>query len=532
MTKRADGHWGLDVAGAGVIKLNTAGKYLNNDIDIVTKAGKAVMNGPVNGTGATASANASGNTITLTKSLSLTPTVTQGWVDAGTASEVTVSLTAEMENQSDLIKGTTTVEGAVAKRGEASWHTGYIVEGKLPAAQFANTGSNGATYVDISETTDAPILASNGFLYINQGYVDNLKISLAKLVPDGMVIPQGHILSDGILSGYSAYDNDGKLIAGTIPTNSGSNITFDGGQVTVGSGYYASATTVDMPAGSATLSGTASGAIATLTPVLTDGKYHFADKVTLEGTTTADLHAGYIDSIADGEITGEATISATLDQIKLNAGLSGRTSAVTPVIHKETLTGNVVDASTGEATTTAPTSGVYVAVKSDANTAAIKATPAVAAAGYGKDGEFIMGDEAQATVGANESATTYVKIAESTVSYTATEDTVSYTDGWVKAGSTTISAATIKNVDTALEASDMDWSATGEGTGDDAGYYVVKGSTSLVSKEVAPVVQTAGYVSDAKGTKTAATFSMPARTYEYKIEIFDGSYEVHAAPAA
>ena len=51
------------------------------------------------------------------------------------------------------------------------------------------------------------------------GYTDDLKISLAKLVPNGSVV-SGH--AEYILSGHSAYDNDGALVAGSIQTYDGS----------------------------------------------------------------------------------------------------------------------------------------------------------------------------------------------------------------------------------------------------------------------------------------------------------------------
>ena len=73
--------------------------------------------------------------------------------------------------------------------------------------------------MDISATSDAPVLVAGDYLYINAGYTDNLKISLAKLVPDGSDV-KGH--GEYILSGHSAYDNDGTLVAGTIQTYDGS----------------------------------------------------------------------------------------------------------------------------------------------------------------------------------------------------------------------------------------------------------------------------------------------------------------------
>ena len=109
----------------------------------------------------------------------------------------------------------TTVSGTTATRADASWGTGWISSGSINAATFASIATSGTTYVDISDTTSAPILNSGDFLYINRGYVDNLKISLAKLVPDGIT---GKIMApaDYILTGYAAFDGNGAAINGTM----------------------------------------------------------------------------------------------------------------------------------------------------------------------------------------------------------------------------------------------------------------------------------------------------------------------------
>lgn len=83
-------------------------------------------------------------------------------------------------------------------------------------ATFANAATSGTTYTDISSS--APVLISGDYLYINAGYVANSKISLAQLVPDGA---SATLTGDYILSGYSAYDNSGVLVAGTIGTYDG-----------------------------------------------------------------------------------------------------------------------------------------------------------------------------------------------------------------------------------------------------------------------------------------------------------------------
>ena len=87
----------------------------------------------------------------------------------------------------------------------------------LTSASLANAATSGEDYYDWSET--GPVLISGSYLYINEGYVPNAKISLARLVPDAA---SANLADNHILGGYSAYNNDGTLITGTIPTYTGS----------------------------------------------------------------------------------------------------------------------------------------------------------------------------------------------------------------------------------------------------------------------------------------------------------------------
>ena len=122
--------------------------------------------------------------------------------------------------EQSVTETTTTVSGTTATRGTRTESVGWKDTAEtLDTATFANSASSGESYVDISGTTAAPVLVSGDYLYINEGWTDNVKISLAKLVPDGSDV-KGH--SEYILSGHSAYDDDGTLVAGSIQTYDGS----------------------------------------------------------------------------------------------------------------------------------------------------------------------------------------------------------------------------------------------------------------------------------------------------------------------
>lgn len=161
------------------------------------------------------SGSSSDNDVSITPQYSIT---TAGYL-AATANPVDGTPSYYKIKTTSVTEGTTTVSGTTATRGNASWGTGWITADNMGAATFANAATSGKTYVDISGTTDAPVLISGDYLYINKGYTDDLKISLAKLVPDGSDV-KGH--SEYILTGHSAYDDDGTLIAGTMPVWDGS----------------------------------------------------------------------------------------------------------------------------------------------------------------------------------------------------------------------------------------------------------------------------------------------------------------------
>lgn len=112
-------------------------------------------------------------------------------------------------------------------RGTATWGTGWITENNIGAATFKNAPTSGVTYIDISKTDEAPILTvldnnGGGYLYIDKGYVDNLKISLARLIPDTL---DGNNISfapaNYILTGYAAFDAAGAQITGTMQIYNG-----------------------------------------------------------------------------------------------------------------------------------------------------------------------------------------------------------------------------------------------------------------------------------------------------------------------
>lgn len=169
-----------------------------------------------------------------------TYTIPAGHTSGGT---VTASLPTTSVSTPDSSKNATS---KIVTRADASWGTGYITSGTIDAATFAAEASSGVTYIDLSDGLDSssnniiPEIPTGGYLYINKGYVDNFKISLARLLPDASAV--NNLTGAYILSGHSAYDNAGNLIVGTISSKTAATYYPSSSDQTIASGQYLSGT--------------------------------------------------------------------------------------------------------------------------------------------------------------------------------------------------------------------------------------------------------------------------------------------------
>lgn len=136
-----------------------------------------------------------------------------------------IKTTSVTQNDSTV---TTSNNTTTVTRASASWGTGWISSGSISPAVFGNEPADGkthASYKDISNTDDVPVLISGSGLYINKGYVDNLYINLAKLVPDTLTDDKIFAPANYILTGYAAFNADGTQISGTMPKYNGEYTT-------------------------------------------------------------------------------------------------------------------------------------------------------------------------------------------------------------------------------------------------------------------------------------------------------------------
>lgn len=99
------------------------------------------------------------------------------------------------------------------------------VSASATAGRFANSVSAADESSYTPNNLPSTVIPAGGSLYLSGGWYSKQKISLAHLIPD---IAENDAGTDQILFGYSAYDENGNQITGTITTQTPS---FDGGDV-------------------------------------------------------------------------------------------------------------------------------------------------------------------------------------------------------------------------------------------------------------------------------------------------------------
>lgn len=420
---------------------------------------------------------------------------------------------------------TTTIStGNVVTRGTYTQNVGWIsTASTMPVATFANTATSGQTYVDISNTTEAPILISEDYLYINKGYTDNLKISLAKLIPDAEGTTA--IGAEHILQGYAAYNYAGTLLSGTIPTNSANNITFNGKTVTVASGYYASNTTKNMGVATIT-SGSATISTATFSWDATNTRFNLTGNAAVAAPSVGT--AGYISSSEGTKNTNTANLSTTVDRIGIKATFS-TTGARTPVISRTTTTASgATNVGSAATTTTAPSSGYFVSVQSAANTITVTTTPSVSSAGYGTTANY-GATSTTGTFGAAASAITYIPIE----SGTATGNNASVTKVTTDGTSAGINITDVIGTSTTAEPTDGYYAAfTGSGSSKvtKAGWFPTGALTAATSTTTyfpiteAELASEGAVTTNASVTTTNSTNMTTATSGTYYYEVKNTAY--------
>lgn len=343
----------------------------------------------------------SSDVVTITGSTEEAKTVTK-YIKEGSLTDTKVDLSADgtaggvkLEQETSIapesgfyFKTSATGTGKVGTAGWIPAETTDVtsVEKYYPITKvsFDNAATDGKNYAEVK----GPALVSGNYLYINEGYIKDTKISLADLVPDEANITAG---VDGnshlVYKTVTVYDKDGALITGTMGDATLNDITISnlkadsaltGSNIAVKSDNSGFTLT-----GTATISGEASTGVAT------------------NGYATTDL-------TKSAAINGTSSVSTDLAKISIGAG-ENKDIKVTPVITKESSSAKA----TGEITTEQPAKGHYVAVSADAISDSATITPKVLTAGYGTTTVY---DATGVTVtgGSNASGVYYVPITDAT----------------------------------------------------------------------------------------------------------------------
>lgn len=338
-----------------------------------------------------------------------------GWVTEGSSTGDTTERAAGAGNvaatSTGLLLGTAVTSAPASGKyikvvgsGSVSTGTGWVTAGStssnsqtlyypVATATLANTATSGIIYTDKSDT--APVLISGDYLYINKGYFDtDTKISLKQLVPDVANVETKTL--NLIYKTVTAYDKDGTLITGTM--------------------------------GDAVLGITASGLTAKITSLSptynsTNDNFAVSGSGDIEGSVSASVTTtGYavkgVTSKSDNA-SGTANINASLSKIKGSISIGG-TKSYTPTLSNVSIeeTAKLFNAASGAASTTVPTEGVYVRVKSNATNGNVSASASISTSGYGTSINHGISNSGNVAITVNSSGDYYIPIKEAKLNST------------------------------------------------------------------------------------------------------------------
>lgn len=159
--------------------------WYDSDVSKSVSSGRATAPASISGTSATVTTGT--NTLTLSKSISVTPSVTAGYISSGTAGNSTVSLTANITTQA--AKTVTPTKSSQTAVASGVYTTGAVTVAAIPSNYITTTDANAAAtdivsgktaYVNGSKITGSLVtqayytgsstpsssLGSNGDLYL------------------------------------------------------------------------------------------------------------------------------------------------------------------------------------------------------------------------------------------------------------------------------------------------------------------------------------------------------------------------------
>lgn len=308
----------------------------------------------------------------------------------------------------------------------------------------------------------------------------------------GWIAAGNHTVSDDSVAIGTV--NQSTMMNGTTTINSGTTVTpTDTAQtISISEGYNSARTLIigatDSSAAGSITSGSAN--IQTLSYTYNNANGNFTVSGSGDVSAPTVTTPGYISNTkgtkninADG-----ATVNASIATIQLAAEITGTQTPQKPTLTKQAISKTgVTDAADGAATTTSPSSGVYVAVKSGAKTGTLQVAPQVTSDGYGTTAHATI-SSSEVTVGAAASDTYYIPITETTASVSGR--TVSYGSGWITAGSTSVGVGKVTSGAATLTVDTPSYDSTAN-----------KFTQAITGTIAAPAANTAGYISSSEGTR-------------------------------
>ena len=196
---------------------------------------------------------------------------------------------------------------------------------------FNNQATTGTTYTE--DTSAATVIPSGGYLYLNQGWFDNTKISLGHLIPDDVEYTNAGVLE--ILSGYEAYDTNGQKLIGRMATV---DPKFDGGGLSVTPTVSSLTGPKVTVSSSGTFKTSTTFGVTTTKPSGTDGTNYLtidgSASITTKGSAKASAsatrgavlyngaYAGYLNKADNTQVLEEASTSHTTKAYEIGATIT------------------------------------------------------------------------------------------------------------------------------------------------------------------------------------------------------------------
>lgn len=374
--------------------VNSSTYYVNVQAKAKATRTTITYNGAVDGwvekaNGATASAS---NTSAETTVANTTIYIQKGVLGAGVSGNITFTPSvatnmATITKPSSGTEGTDyfSITGSGTKSGSVNGTANVSTEGYVKNETASGGSASGSISADAKKYIAKATITNNTSGGSSSGTINR---------GSQIKIGQGYNPSDIY---YTAQANSGTV---TI-ANSG-NTSCDG------------KTNVSVPAGSAAINNVAVSATISSVSIAydaTDSNFVVSGNNSNTGAISANVSIpGWITSVSGATATANAIVSATISKISLSAATTGSTN-VRPAItaYSKSSSYSYEDAYTGAVTTTTPTSGVYIRLRTAAKTTSLTSKATVSSAGYGTTATFTTIDVAT-TIGALASSYTYVPV--------------------------------------------------------------------------------------------------------------------------